>query len=143
MASVKRVAPDGEKSRNGSFTKKALVKAITGSQAENDSDKTGSSSSGEEEEEREEEATASSSGEEDEEEENTHDHKAKKPKLSSQDIQIARETAELFKSNIFKLQIDELLEQVKLKDSHIVRVEKFLHKLYDMIQEVPEWTPQS
>lgn len=143
MASVKRVAPDGEKSRNGSFTKKALVKAITGSQAENDSDKTGSSSSGEEEEEREEEATASSSGEEDEEEENTHDHKAKKPKLSSQDIQLARETAELFKSNIFKLQIDELLEQVKLKDSHIVRVEKFLHKLYDMIQEVPEWTPQS
>ncbi|AMD20722.1 HDL022Cp [Eremothecium sinecaudum] len=60
--------------------------------------------------------------------------------LISQDIQIARETAELFKSNIFKLQIDELLQQLRLKDAHILRVEKFLHKLYDVIQEVPEWT---
>lgn len=35
----------------------------------------------------------------------------------SHNIHIARETAELFKSNIFKLQIDELLEQVKLKEN--------------------------
>lgn len=58
---------------------------------------------------------------------------------AAQDIQIVRETAELFKSNIFKLQIDELLQQVKLKDSHILKVEKFLHMLHDMISEVPEW----
>ena len=44
---------------------------------------------------------------------------------SAQDIHIARETAELFKSNIFKLQIDELLEQVKLNNKHILKVEKF------------------
>lgn len=58
---------------------------------------------------------------------------------AAQDIHIVRETAELFKSNIFKLQIDELLEQVKLKDSHILKVEKFLHMLHDMINDIPEW----
>lgn len=59
--------------------------------------------------------------------------------LTSQDIQIARETAELFQSNIFKLQIDELVQQVKLKDSYIFKIEHFLHKLYDIIQEIPDW----
>ena len=66
-----------------------------------------------------------------------------KQTTTAQDIHIARETAELFKSNIFKLQIDELLEQIKLKDSHVLKVEKFLHKLYDMIQNVPEWKEKS
>ncbi|CCK68562.1 rRNA-processing protein UTP22 KNAG_0B01150 [Huiozyma naganishii CBS 8797] len=66
-----------------------------------------------------------------------------KSTTSSQDIHLARETAELFKSNIFKLQIDELLEQVKLNNKHILKVEKFLHKLYDMIQLIPEWEEQS
>lgn len=62
---------------------------------------------------------------------------------AAQDIHIIRETAELFKSNIFKLQIDELLQQVKLKDSHILKVEKFLHMLHDLIHEVPEWEPKT
>lgn len=62
---------------------------------------------------------------------------------ASQDIHIARETAELFKSNIFKLQIDELLQQVKLKDTHILKLEKFLHRLYDLIQQVPDWEPKT
>lgn len=62
---------------------------------------------------------------------------------AAQDIQLVKETAELFKSNIFKLQIDELLQQVKLKDSHILKVEKFLHMLHDMINEVPDWEEKS
>lgn len=62
---------------------------------------------------------------------------------AAQDIHIIRETAELFKSNIFKLQIDELLQQVKLKESHILKVEKFLHMLHDLIHEVPEWEPKT
>ncbi|CCE64941.1 hypothetical protein TPHA_0J01190 [Tetrapisispora phaffii CBS 4417] len=66
-----------------------------------------------------------------------------KHNTTAQDIHIARETAELFKSNIFKLQIDELLEQVQIKHTHILKVEKFLHKLYDMIQSVPEWQEQT
>ncbi|AOA64600.1 Small subunit (SSU) processome component [Komagataella phaffii CBS 7435] len=58
--------------------------------------------------------------------------------LSAQDIQIARETAELFKSNIFKLQIDELVKNLKIKDSHIKVIEKVLHRLHHIIQQVPE-----
>ncbi len=62
--------------------------------------------------------------------------KRKKAKIDSSDIQIARETAELFKSNIFKMQIDELVKEVKLNESRIKVVEKFLHKLYDSIQDI-------
>ncbi|GMM30135.1 rRNA-processing protein [Martiniozyma asiatica (nom. inval.)] len=58
-------------------------------------------------------------------------------KPSSHDIQVARETAELFKSNIFKLQIDELLKELKLKESHCKLVEKVLHKLHSIIQKIP------
>lgn len=61
----------------------------------------------------------------------------KRQKISSHDIQVARETAELFKSNIFKLQIDELVRELRLKDSHCILIEKVLHKLNNIIQEVP------
>lgn len=67
----------------------------------------------------------------------------KKQKLSSHDIQIAKETAELFKSNIFKLQIDELIKELKLKDSHCILIEKVLHKLNSIIQEIPDSDPLS
>lgn len=70
-------------------------------------------------------------------------HNGKVTATESYDIHIARETAELFKSNIFKLQIDELLEQVKLKQKHVLKVEKFLHKLYDILQEIPDWEEKS
>lgn len=63
--------------------------------------------------------------------------KKTKKQLSAEDVQIARETAELFKSNIFKLQIEELLQEVKLKDGHVARLEKVLHRLHDIIAEVP------
>lgn len=63
--------------------------------------------------------------------------------LSSQEVQIARETAELFKSNIFKLQIDELMKEIKLQDTKIAKIEKFLHKLHDIIENIPELKNQS
>lgn len=66
-------------------------------------------------------------------------HNSKSASTAAQEIHIVQETAELFKSNIFKMQIDELLQQVKLKDSHILKVEKFLHMLHDMINDIPEW----
>lgn len=56
--------------------------------------------------------------------------------LSAQDVQIARETSELFKSNIFKLQIDELLATLNPSDKHVKKVEKVLHKLHSLIQDV-------
>lgn len=62
---------------------------------------------------------------------------AKQQKISSHDIQIARETAELFKSNIFKLQIDQLVAELKLKPSHCVLIEKVLHKIHSLVLEVP------
>lgn len=67
----------------------------------------------------------------------THSEPPAKKHLKAQDVQIVWETAELFKSNIFKLQIDELVKEVKLKESHIARAEQVLHRLYDCILQVP------
>lgn len=63
--------------------------------------------------------------------------KKQKKQLTAQDVQVARETAELFKSNIFKLQIDELIKELKLKDTHIIRIQKVLHRLHDLISKIP------
>ncbi|KAG7194909.1 uncharacterized protein KQ657_004017 [Scheffersomyces spartinae] len=63
--------------------------------------------------------------------------KKQRKQLSAQEVQIARETAELFKSNIFKLQIDELIKEMKIKDSHIQKIEKVLHRLHHLISQVP------
>lgn len=129
MAPVKRPAPESCDVTNSLSKKKALQKVIIDDADEGHSSGEGTSSSEDENDEN--------LSEEDEDKQSSN-----KYKLTSQDIQIARETAELFKSNIFKLQIDELLEQIKLKDSHILRVEKFLHRFYDLVQEVPEWKTQ-
>lgn len=64
--------------------------------------------------------------------------KKSRANANSKDLQIARETAELFRSNIFKMQIDELVKEVKLNETKIKVVEKFLHKLYDSVQDIPE-----
>lgn len=61
-----------------------------------------------------------------------------KKQITAQEIQVARETAELFKSNIFKLQIEELINEVKLKERHVTKIEMVLHKLHDLIKEIPE-----
>lgn len=63
--------------------------------------------------------------------------KKQKKQLTAQDVQIARETAELFKSNIFKLQIDELVAEVRIKEAHVARIEKVLHRLHDCILQIP------
>ncbi|CUM62646.1 uncharacterized protein PRCAT00000200001 [Priceomyces carsonii] len=65
--------------------------------------------------------------------------KAKKQKaqLSAHDIQVARETAELFKSNIFKLQIDELIKELKFKDHYVARAEQALRALHGIISKIP------
>ncbi|CAK9435885.1 uncharacterized protein LODBEIA_P05230 [Lodderomyces beijingensis] len=63
--------------------------------------------------------------------------KKQKRQLTAQDIQVAREAAELFKSNIFKLQIDELMKEVKVKKHHEDKMEKVLHRLHDLIKQIP------
>lgn len=90
-----------------------------------------------------EEDDADDGDDDDDEEKNkneTHSHppnKKQKKALSAQEVQVARETAELFKSNIFKLQIDELVKEMKLKDSHVSKIEKVLHRLHDFINKIP------
>ena len=63
--------------------------------------------------------------------------KKQRKQLSAQEIQVARETAELFKSNIFKMQIDELVSEVKIKESNVSRIEKVLHRLHGCILQIP------
>ncbi|KAK6458060.1 Nrap protein [Scheffersomyces xylosifermentans] len=63
--------------------------------------------------------------------------KKQRKQLSAQEVQLARETAELFKSNIFKLQIDELMKEVRIKETHVAKIEKVLHRLHDLISKVP------
>lgn len=59
--------------------------------------------------------------------------------VNNNDILLATETAELFRSNIFKLQIDELLSEIKLKEEKIQKVEKFLNLAYEIIEnEIPD-----
>ena len=149
MAPVKRTASeaiDKEERINvkdASIHKKALIDAIANDVDEEDitsSDSDDVEKKGDNREERDSDNNDDDGDEEDKDEEEEDEQEDRKGRaqtnLTSQDIQIARETAELFKSNIFKLQIDELLQQVKLKDSNILKVEKFLHKLYDIIQEL-------
>lgn len=94
-------------------------------------------------------------GDEDEDDDDDDDDQKEKPKnsgpptkkqrkqLKAQDIQVAREAAELFKSNIFKLQIDELMKEVKLKESHVSKIENVLHRLHELISEIPALTDLS
>lgn len=63
--------------------------------------------------------------------------------LTAQDVQVARETSELFKSNIFKLQIDELLATLNPSEKHTKKIEKVLHKLHSLIQDVDPSKPLS
>ncbi|SCU97404.1 LAFA_0G11320g1_1 [Lachancea sp. 'fantastica'] len=166
MAPLKRAASETVSSGNpsslhngeGPLQKKALIAALangdkelaqgladsgTNGKREAAEDQLGDASASEEEERDEDARDGDENDDEEEEEEQNgnHDRQHKTSQLSAQDVQTARATAELFKSNIFKLQIDELLQQIKLKDSRILKVEKFLHKLYDTIQMVPDWEP--
>ena len=49
-----------------------------------------------------------------------------------------KETKELFKSNLFKLQIEELLSEVSIKYNKTSKLEGFLHRLKTALDELPE-----
>lgn len=87
-----------------------------------------------EEEEGQEEGISSEEDIVDEDKPHADTSRKQKSQLTAQDIQLARETAELFKSNIFKLQIDELMKEVKVKKSHEEVMDKVLHRLHDLIK---------
>ncbi|GAO48189.1 Nrap protein [Saitoella complicata NRRL Y-17804] len=62
---------------------------------------------------------------------------------SREEIQGLQETSELYKSNIFKLEIDELLSEVRLNLEKMKSVEKALHHLRNVIDSIPETTETS
>lgn len=87
----------------------------------------------------------------DEEEEISDNEHAEKPgrvskkkaklQLSASEIKAAKEAAELFKSNIFKMQIDELLKELDVEEKHTKRVGKMLHRVHGVISEIPKAGP--
>ena len=47
-----------------------------------------------------------------------------------------------FQSNLFKLQVDELLSEVRVKYDKMEKVERVLHQLKDVLTNIPETTEQ-
>lgn len=67
------------------------------------------------------------------------DHASKKQKHnapSAEEVQVARETAQLFKSNIFKMQIDELLSEINVSEKKSKSVDKCLFEINDAIKSI-------
>lgn len=55
-----------------------------------------------------------------------------------EEIKRLKETEELFKSNLFRLQITELLSEVRVNYDKTVVIQHLLRKLYEVVQNVPE-----
>ncbi|KAK9457688.1 Nrap protein [Dipodascopsis uninucleata] len=68
--------------------------------------------------------------------ENEKASKRVRPIHLADELRNLQEGIQLFKSNIFKLQIDELLQELKLKDSNFHSLDKLLFKLKDVIAEI-------
>ncbi|KAF9731259.1 hypothetical protein PMIN02_003598 [Paraphaeosphaeria minitans] len=69
--------------------------------------------------------------------------KAKSHKQSDAQLQDGAYTAETFKSNVFKLQVDELLDQVKLKyGKKEAPAENAMRTLKTVIEQIPSREPQ-
>jgi U3 small nucleolar RNA-associated protein 22 len=79
--------------------------------------------------------------EEESDEQPSHDRT--RQTLSAQDVQVAKETSELFKSNIFKMQIDELLKELKLNEKHTQELDRLLFRLNHSFEDIKELTDLS
>ncbi|CAM9019560.1 unnamed protein product [Wickerhamomyces anomalus] len=114
------IADDAQLSKKPALSKAEIIQTITKNVADAESDDDQIENESIEEEESEED--------EDEEEESTKDSKPKnKSTLSARDVQLAREASELFISNAFKLQIDELIKETvpELKDQTLEEAESW------------------
>jgi U3 small nucleolar RNA-associated protein 22 len=47
-----------------------------------------------------------------------------------------------FQSNLFKLQVDELLSEIRVKHDKMEKVERILHRLRDVLTNIPETAEQ-
>ncbi|TFK71882.1 Nrap protein [Pluteus cervinus] len=72
------------------------------------------------------------------------EHPKSKPNQppTGQELRAIQEAGDLFQSSSFKLQIDALLPNVRLKDSRIPPLERFLHTLHPFLMSLPSIPPQ-
>jgi hypothetical protein len=78
---------------------------------------------------------------------NTNDHhrdkkkrktnKSNEKELTAQDIQELRETEELFKNNLFRWQLDELLKRSQINYDKCGPLEKAFWKLKELLESMP------
>lgn len=61
--------------------------------------------------------------------------KPKKKQIVAEQLRIARETSELFKSNIFKMQIDELVKEIAVSEKYQMTANKALYQLRDTLKQ--------
>eukprot|EP01113_Clastostelium_recurvatum_P036736 TRINITY_DN5288_c0_g1_i2.p1 TRINITY_DN5288_c0_g1~~TRINITY_DN5288_c0_g1_i2.p1 ORF type:complete len:1249 (-),score=333.85 TRINITY_DN5288_c0_g1_i2:8-3754(-) len=69
------------------------------------------------------------------------DRKALYKPASNEEIMVLRETDHLFKSNLFRMQISALLDEVKINYSRTTAVESALHQLKTCLEAIPDATP--
>lgn len=65
----------------------------------------------------------------------------KRRNLSGHEVRVAKETRDLFKSNVFKLQVDELLGEVRLEEKYIAEANKILRSLRTVLLESSSVAP--
>ena len=58
---------------------------------------------------------------------------------TSEEIKSLNETGQLFKSNLFKLQTQELLAEVSVKPSILKSIESALFQIKDLLDRAPDW----
>ncbi|KAJ3259064.1 hypothetical protein HK103_002951 [Boothiomyces macroporosus] len=89
---------------------------------------------------------------EEEDEENEEEQPKKKTKLdekslyrppTNNEMQNLKQTSEMFKSNLFKLQIEELIKQVEFNPNKNNVVQNALHEIKDILDGMPEIEPKS
>ncbi|CAN6675072.1 U3 small nucleolar RNA-associated protein 22 [Trichomonascus vanleenenianus] len=132
---VKRKAQDPETGRE-----KKVVKSLADLESEDESEvQSGSSSS--------EESVSEASDDEEVEEmevdgdngtkqESEKPQKPQKHNLTAEEVKVARETSELFKSNVFKLQIDELMQEIRLSKKDTESIDKMLYRVNEILSSV-------
>lgn len=71
------------------------------------------------------------------------DHKrGKKPAPTKEELMELLFQSSSFQSNLFKLQVDELLSEVRLKYEKMEKIERILHKVKDTLINLPETSEQ-
>lgn len=147
---VKRPLSKASQNESNSKKVKSEAKSEITSLADLESEDDGSEDDSEDDDSEEEEDSDEDKFSDKEEEISDNEHEEKKGRvskkkaklqLSAAEIKAAKEAAELFKSNIFKMQIDELLKELDVDEKHTKRIGKMLHRVHSIISDIPKAGP--